>query len=60
MLKNCRSKFDEFKSNYNAENKASLMCDQYIETKEKNKQVYSASITGKYASHYSTFEYLEF
>ena len=36
------------------------MCEQDKETKEKTQQVENASITGKYASHYFTFEYLEF
>ena len=36
------------------------MCERDMETKEKTQQVDSASITGKYASHYFMFEYLEF
>ena len=36
------------------------MCEQDTETKEKTQEVDSASIKGKYASHYFMFDYLEF
>ena len=36
------------------------MCEKDTKTKEKNQQLESASIIGKYASHYFMFEYLEF